>query len=208
MSSDFLSRWSRLKRQAERPTPEPPTPEPGHAAPEPPASDLPPEELAFLPSLDDLTAQTDLTPFFRQGVPAAMRNAALRRMWSLDPAIRDYVSEAREYAYDWNVAGAVPGTGPLLPTDSVENLLSAVFRDPVPRTPDPMPEAAAAEPSVVTTAEGDQADAASCRASTPEKVLDAPKPAETALNHAVKPEKEPKNSPEPVFRRHGGATPV
>ena len=48
-------------------------------------------------------------------------------MWSLDPAIRDYVGEAREYAYDWNVPGGVPGNGPLLPTDDVGAMLGRIF---------------------------------------------------------------------------------
>ena len=79
MSDGFLSRWSRRKRdEARRPA----------EAPEPPAADvaaesseegegLTPEELAALPSLDTLTAATDLAPFLRAGVPRVLRNAAL-----------------------------------------------------------------------------------------------------------------------------------
>ncbi len=51
-------------------------------------------------------------------------------MWSLDPGIRDFVSEAREYAYDWNTPGGVPGLGPLLPSDDVKAMLARLFRDP------------------------------------------------------------------------------
>ncbi|MBL7309634.1 DUF3306 domain-containing protein, partial [Escherichia coli] len=80
-----------------------------------------------LPSLEALTAETDLTPFLRAGIPAVLRNAALRRMWSLDPAIRDFVSEAREYAYDWNSPGGVPGLGPLLPSDDVQAMLGRLL---------------------------------------------------------------------------------
>ena len=29
----------------------------------------------------------------------------------LDPAIRDFVGHARDYAYDWNTPGGVPGSG-------------------------------------------------------------------------------------------------
>ncbi|ACA17494.1 conserved hypothetical protein [Methylobacterium sp. 4-46] len=130
MSGDFLSRWSRLKRDGARPVRETPdragetAPPPGPDAAEP---ELPPEELARLPSLDALTPQTDLAQFLRAGVPRALRNAALRRMWSLDPAIRDFVSEAREYAWDWNVPGDVPGAGPLLPTDDVAAMVERVI---------------------------------------------------------------------------------
>ena len=46
-------------------------------------------------------------------MPEHLRNAALRKSWALDPAIRNYVNPALEYAYDWNTPGGVPGTGEL-----------------------------------------------------------------------------------------------
>ena len=47
----------------------------------------------------------------QKGVPEALRNAALRKMWVLDPSIRNYVGEALDYAWDWNAPGGVPGSG-------------------------------------------------------------------------------------------------
>ncbi|AWN54957.1 DUF3306 domain-containing protein [Methylobacterium sp. 17Sr1-1] len=130
MSDGFLARWSRRKRdEARRPleaTTEAESAEPAVAPPEDEAG-LTPDELAQLPSLDALTAATDLTPFLRAGVPRALRNAALRRMWSIDPAIRDFVSEAREYAYDWNTPGGVPGTGGLISAEEVRAVVERVF---------------------------------------------------------------------------------
>jgi hypothetical protein len=136
-TENFLSRWSRRK-QALRTTeqlPEGAVPDEGKAAPEtapetvaPLGRDEPialsepelsPDEIAKLPSLESLTADTDISVFLRKGVPEPLRNAALRRMWSLDPKIRDFVCEAREYAYDWNTPGGVPGSGPLLGTEDV-----------------------------------------------------------------------------------------
>lgn len=70
-------------------------------------------DLSTLPRLDEINAQTNITDFMRREVPAALRNAALRQAWAIDPAIRDYVNPAREYAYDWNVPGGVPGNGPI-----------------------------------------------------------------------------------------------
>lgn len=70
-------------------------------------------DLSSLPKLDEITAQTNITDFMRREVPAALRNAALRQAWAIDPAIRDYVNPAREYAYDWNIPGGVPGNGPI-----------------------------------------------------------------------------------------------
>jgi hypothetical protein len=132
-SESFLSRWSRRKQevreaeQSEGVPLAPPDPVEREHAPktaasaDPPAGEaaadpeLTPEEIARLPSIDELTADMDLSLFLRKGVPETLRNAALRRMWSLDPKIRDYVSEAREYAYDWNTPGGVPGFGGALP---------------------------------------------------------------------------------------------
>jgi hypothetical protein len=122
----FLSRWSRLKqarREAAEAEPPPATPA---AAPQPeprrepeparhpdrepePAPGADPEiDLATLPRIEDLTATSDLAVFLRKGVPAVLRNAALRRVWSLDPGIRDFIGPA-DYAWDWNVPGGAPG---------------------------------------------------------------------------------------------------
>ncbi len=135
----FLSRWSRRKLAVERepdPAALPPEESPEAAvAPEAPGPDeaLSPEEIAALPRLEDLTPDSDITAFMRKGVPDLLRKAALRRMWSLDPAIRDYVGDARDYAWDWNVPGGVPGSGPLGPLDDFSATVGRMFsatRDP------------------------------------------------------------------------------
>src|SRR4051794_18427264 len=159
--ADFLSRWSRRKLDARHEEPEAQPSEavataPAVQEPDPPSDEEPgltPEEIAALPKIEELTPQSDIRMFLRTGVPRLLRNAALRRMWSLDPAIRDNVSEAREYAYDWNVPGGVPGNGPLLPTDNVEEMLGRIFGT-APPIPDAAAEAAAAaqEPPLGTEA--------------------------------------------------------
>lgn len=113
MSDDFLSRWSRRKdearRKADKAAVDPASQiagDPNEAAAEPA---LTPEEIASLPRLEELTCETNITGFLRPGVPSALRNAALRKMWLLDPAIRDFPGHARDYAYDWNTPGGVPG---------------------------------------------------------------------------------------------------
>jgi Protein of unknown function (DUF3306) len=118
MSADekgFLARWSERKREAARnenksesePKPAPPDAPVSEPPPaETPASETEPSfDLASLPKLEDLTADTDLTVFFKKGVPESIRNAALRKSWALDPAIRNYVNPALDYAYDWNTPG-------------------------------------------------------------------------------------------------------
>ncbi len=155
MSEDFLSRWSRRKRQARIEEPQPPHPgahesegpsadAPQEAAPEEDVTTvseaaLSEEDIARLPSLEELTADTDITVFLRKGVPERLRNAALRRMWSLDPNIRDYVSEAREYAYDWNVPGGVPGFGGALPPPEEVARLAARIVGAITAEPDANP---------------------------------------------------------------------
>jgi Protein of unknown function (DUF3306) len=146
MSSEpFISRWSKRKQaartaeQAEEnalpPQPEPQAsgsmsetamPEPASGIPAPSEAELSAEEIARLPSLEELTADTDISMFLRKGVPEPLRNAALRRMWSLDPKIRDFVCEAREYAYDWNTPGGVPGSGPLPLTGDITRMVARI----------------------------------------------------------------------------------
>jgi hypothetical protein len=78
------------------------------AAAEPEAA----EPAEPLPRIEDLTAQSDLSAFLRKGVPKMLKSAALRRMWSLDPVIRDYIGPS-EYAWDFNKPGSMAGFGPL-----------------------------------------------------------------------------------------------
>ena len=134
MSEDFVVRWSRRKNEARRagcgstPQPDRPAGLTPDARPEATAAEaaITPEELAALPRLDELTAETDISGFLHRGVPETLRNAALRKMWMLDPAIRDFVGHACDYAYDWNTPGGVPGNGPLEP-EHVAAMVRRVF---------------------------------------------------------------------------------
>lgn len=128
---DFLSRWSRRKLDTRRSDETQQPQENLDPIPDTPADgvedELSPEEIEALPKIEEITPETDITVFLRKGVPDLLRKAALRRLWSVDPAIRDSVGDARDYAYDWNVPGGVPGNGPLLPTDDVEAMLDGLF---------------------------------------------------------------------------------
>ena len=70
---------------------------------------------------------TDITGFLRKGVPEHLRNAALRKSWALDPAIRNYVNPALEYAYDWNTPGGVPGSSEIGAGMDVARLVSQIM---------------------------------------------------------------------------------
>jgi hypothetical protein len=108
----FLARWSRRKRAEAAPAPPPAEPEsppatPVETAPGCPIPNGPTVDLASLPRIEELTTASDLGPFLRPGVPGALRDAALRRMWSLDPAIRDYIGPV-DYQWDFNTPGGLP----------------------------------------------------------------------------------------------------
>jgi hypothetical protein len=130
----FLARWSQRKQEARQPEPKPDVPtgenaEPaGSAAPQ--GDDTPEFDLSTLPKLEELTGSTDITAFLRKGVPEHLRNAALQKSWALDPAIRNYVSPALEYAYDWNAPGGVPGGGELGAGVDVARLVSQIMGAP------------------------------------------------------------------------------
>ncbi len=145
----FLARWSQRKQEARQP--EAPVADAEIAAT--PATEAEPAEefdLSSLPSLDELTSKTDITAFLRKGVPEHLRNAALRKSWALDPAIRNYVNPALDYAYDWNTPGGVPGSSELGAGLDVARMVSQIMgtgeASAVPPT-----SAAAAVPAEIAT---------------------------------------------------------
>lgn len=186
-SGGFLSRWSRRKLDP-RSAPEPDLPVHADA---PASSDSPQaqgelseEEIAALPPVSNLTANSDLSQFLRAGVPASLRREALRRMWSIDPAIRDFVGEARDYSYDWNVPGGVPVSGPLLPGDAPEATLARMFSRL--QSDGPEPEAAAeAEPLESASSAGP--DDPTPDDAAPVQALPAPAPAVETLPDIAEP---------------------
>jgi hypothetical protein len=134
---DFLKRWSRRKREAaEVAKSEPPEAEAGDAkssaAPEngvaaDKSADKPQAEFdpASLPPIESITAVSDITAFLRAGVPVELTRAALRRVWTADPAIRDFVGLA-ENAWDFTDPNAMPGFGPLESTEEVRNMIARI----------------------------------------------------------------------------------
>jgi len=123
---NFLERWSKRKLAnaepaAQEPKEIPPQTEKDIDAAAPvaggDASNAPAEiaedkpfDLASLPSVESIGANTDVTAFLRPGVPADLTRAALRRAWSSDPAIRDFVGLV-ENGWDFNDPHAMAGFG-------------------------------------------------------------------------------------------------
>jgi len=170
--SGLLTRWSQRKRAAADPAATPPPGDDGQApqsaatVPQQaggPAAALP--EMPPLPSLEEITASTDISMFMHPAVPEPLRAAALRRMWAIDPTIRDFISEAVDYAYDWNTPGGVPGNGPLGPADDVARMIADLFDRPDPEV--------AQEPAPDGTRQTDPPD-------PPDSAIGVAEPAENA----------------------------
>ena len=136
-SEKFLERWSRRKREAvDEPTPARPQ-EAAKVAPERPRGDAHAAEVPFdpasLPPIDSIAADSDIRAFLKPGVPPDLARAALRRAWSADPAIRDFVGLV-ENGWDFNNPDAMLGFGPISGED-VANLLARVIGAAQPAEP-------------------------------------------------------------------------
>lgn len=130
---NLLLRWARLKQAAKAAeeidaasavSPQPAMPE----APFDPAS---------LPAIESIAPDTDIIAFLGAGVPAALMRAALRRAWTSDPAIRDFIGIA-ENQWDFNDPNAIAGFGPLAATESSVDILAQISSgfEQQPRAPD------------------------------------------------------------------------
>jgi hypothetical protein len=135
---NFLARWSRRKRAAVDPVDEPAAkdaaveqkkeePVGDQVSPDEPAreGEVPAFDLSRLPPIESIVAGTDIRPFLASGVPAELTRAALRRAWTTDPGIRDFIGLS-ENAWDFTKAGPT-GFGPLLPIDDVKKLVAEIF---------------------------------------------------------------------------------
>jgi hypothetical protein len=126
---DFLTRWSRRKRSSAEAAAAVPqsAPVPADALPKPVGNlvdnTAPAFDSATLPPIDSITAVSDISAFLQQGVPAELTRAALRRVWTADPAIRDFVGLA-ENAWDFTDPNAMPGFGPLESSDEVRRMIA------------------------------------------------------------------------------------
>lgn len=208
----FLDRWARRKREAEREAAAPPPevaaemppevlPDPGPAPAAEPEAD--PELLASLPRLEDITAATDIKVFLQKGVPAALRNAALRRAWSADPIISTYEDPARDYFWDWNAPGGVPGGGGTLNPERVARMVRDLAGNDESETDDSRPAGPDDAPPpapVADSAPAADADVADDEPAAPVAEARAPAPAPAVPPTNLDPAGTPR-------RRHGGAIP-
>src|SRR6516162_1713302 len=157
----FLARWSRRKQEAKADHAER-APEKGaeahesepsnRAAAEPVVYEA---ELSNLPPIESIDANTNITAFLRKGIPQEVSRAALRRAWSADPAIRDFVGLA-ENAWDFNDPNAMSGFGPLdYSAEQVDALVRRITGGMAPATESfPIPPADTAEDPVQSASLG------------------------------------------------------
>ena len=152
MSNDtpFLARWSRRKNRASTDKARQPKSEiaPDIVSEASPAlvqdKNRMPFDPASLPSIESISAESNIRAFLETGVPDNLARAALRRVWSLDPAIRDFVGLS-ENSWDFNAPGAMAGFGEI-DREEVGRLLTRLLGEP-----DAV--AAAVHPSVISPLE-------------------------------------------------------
>jgi hypothetical protein len=223
---DFLARWSRRKREVA-----------AVEKPAPPAADVAPIEKknaeeapegdaearakieATLPPLESITELSDVAAFLKAGVPADLTRAALRRVWTVDPAIRDFVGLA-ENSWDFTDPAAMPGFGPLEDTEQVRRMIAQVI-DEIGQAAKPAPVEAAnspetssysnaiapesgEEPAPRERASLDQAKSPNAQPVGNEVLLQCNKEDIATQHNPTEAEEKPKQI---VHRGHGGALP-
>lgn len=213
---EFLARWSRRKQEAKASHAEPAPEEAAEAyrsvssdgaAAEPAPAET---ELSSLPPIELIDAATDITAFLRKGIPQELGHAALRRAWSADPAIRDFVGLA-ENAWDFNDPNAMAGFGALhYSAEQVDALVRRIVGGVVETAeslPNPLAETAE------DAARSAHAEAGFAQSSNPVKAITDPRPfdefaaAELPSNSAASQPVAASEGTSPPRRTHGGALP-
>jgi len=210
---NFINRWSRRKHEAASEDAQPKKASSEGAAasrsdeetkPKPGDLEVPVPELDIsrLPPIESISAETDITMFMRTGVPETLKHAALRRAWTADPAIRDFMGPTENY---WDVPGpdGIPGFGDLDPKLDVRRMVSELFGEtPHQDTPpESEPELVADSPVLPVQNRAEATEVPQASPTPPARVLqhDENAAAQTEPLEAA-PEKK-------ISRRHGGAMP-
>ena len=211
---NFINRWSRRKHEAasedaqskkansEGAVPsrsdEETKPKPGELE-----APVPEFDISSLPPIESMSAETDITAFMRTGVPETLKHAALRRVWSSDPVIRDFVGLNENF---WDAAGpdGIPGFGDLDPNLDVRRMVSELFGETPHQDTQPEPPEAdrVAGSSALPTD-------SSPEAVNPQQVALAPAANVPQRSENAAPQTEPSESAseKKILRRHGGAMP-
>jgi hypothetical protein len=202
---NFLRRWSRRKRAAqvgadERATlrkDEPRGAEENSHSASGSEAELPVFDPAALPPIESITGIGDVRAFLAPGVPEELTRAALRRVWTTDPTIRDFVGIAENQG-DFTAPDGVLGFGSLPFTPELREMVAALIGDaPVIRHSQP-PASSAADGSTTREVHRVSADAPSDNC--------AAMPMSDAAADDVVSQEIGLSAPN-ANRRHGGAVP-
>jgi hypothetical protein len=129
----FFARWSRRKHYAHLETNERSKSEGCGAVLVPKLSaasltQASPFDAATLPAIDSIGPGSDIRSFLEVGVPPDLTRAALRRVWSTDPAIRNFVGLS-ENSWDFNAPDAIPGFG-AIDAESATHMVARILGQP------------------------------------------------------------------------------
>jgi hypothetical protein len=203
---NFLSRWSRRKLEPQDAPDETKPPETKSAEAPADAVDSqaaapgqhdqkqePAFDPATLPSLDSITAGTDIRDFLKPGVPLSLSRAALRRAWTSDPAIRDFIGIAEN---QWDFTNdSIAGFGPLDPAE-VPRLFAQFMGSSNKKEPG-AGDTDAAQPS-------SPENAAAASEPEPERAVTAQKPEQPETNTALSDNSSQRSNENDATQNDGG----
>ena len=217
--NNFIARWSRLKRSAalsKEPQPEAqaedgaktaagarPASQHADEAQAAPVATEPPIDPASLPPIESIVAGTDIRAFLQKGVPAALTKEALRRAWTADPVIRDFI-EMAENQWDFTDPATIPGFGRLKAGDSVRQLVEQAMGK-LQEPPDAAGPLDQGQDALASAAKPSDTELRSQAAASEEQQCNQDAAGVTALQH---PEPATGIGPVPRRRGHGGAMPL
>jgi len=172
-AESFAARWSRLKRESDSSKKDEPKTSPDaspraadvvdaeatQARAKPGDAAKVPFDPATLPSIDSIVAGSDIRAFLQSGVPAELTKAALRRAWTTDPAIRNFIGLA-ENQWDFTDPTSIPGFGPLRPGDDIGQLVAQAMGK--------LPDAPEVPPAGTASTTGESAETLSAATPRPE----------------------------------------
>jgi hypothetical protein len=210
-AENFLRRWSQRKQAATtraRGAGDPPdAAKPETSGPLGDTTETPADQPAFdpktLPPIESITATSDIRAFLAPGVPEELSRAALRRAWTSDPAIRDFIGIA-ENQWDFTKPDGVPGFGSLELTPELRQLaarlVGGVPDPPAPQQPTEQPSVQIAEasaellPPTTPSAAGDDA-------------REAQPVGQPNNDAAMQTDRDDDSGEQSAWRKHGSAVP-
>jgi Protein of unknown function (DUF3306) len=170
-------------------------------------------DLAKLPPIESITAESDVRAFLAPGIPPELTRAALRRAWAGDPRIRDFVGLS-ENSWDFNSPDAIGGFGPLEMTHELRQQIAQFVGRNIAATSDEAASSAKAvndERAAVEVAAASDAASGDAPALENSAALAEPGHAGGQLSDsaciATQSEQPPDRTPAPAKRPHGGALP-